>query len=346
MRRVLIVRLGAIGDALRVLPALRRLRVDRPDLEIGWAVEDWVVPLLRGNPNVDRFHVLERRALRAGGGAALREIRRFAVEIRSAGYDVAVDLQGRLKSGVATRLSGAPLRIGYARRDGSEGNFLFTNRHVRLPDTRENRVQRFLHMMEPLGARPEVVPGDFGVAVDAAARQRAVAWYAAEGRPPIAVYPGSSLHRAAYQRWQPERWAELLARLARAGHASVVFWGPNEEDYVEEIARGAGAACRLAPATSLVDMMAMLGFFRLFVGSNTGAMHMSWLQGVPTVFFPGPAEPRTDAPFGGVPFRALWAGQHFRPRAPRSTQGDCVRAVSVDEAELAVLELIASVGGE
>jgi ADP-heptose:LPS heptosyltransferase len=344
VRRVLIVRLGAIGDALRVLPALRRLRVDRPDLEIGWAVEDWVYPVVRANPNVDRFHVLDRRALRIGGGTAWREIRRFSGEIRSIAYDVAVDLQGRLKSGVVARMSGAPLRIGYARRDGSEGNFLFTNQRVQLPDTRENRVQRFLHMMEPLGARPELVPDDLGIVVDAAARARAEAWYAAAGRPPIAVYPGSSVHRAAYQRWQEERWSELLVRLARAGHSSAVFWGPNEEAYVDLIARGAGAGCRLAPATSLVDMMAMLGCFRLFVGSNTGAMHMSWLQGVPTVFFPGPAQPRTDAPFGGVPYRVLWAGQHFRERASRASQADCVRAVTVDEAEGAVLELLATLG--
>ncbi len=62
--RILVVRLGAIGDVLRVLPAVRRLRVRRPDVSIAWAVEDWVYPLLADNPNIDRFHVLQRNALR------------------------------------------------------------------------------------------------------------------------------------------------------------------------------------------------------------------------------------------------------------------------------------------
>lgn len=344
VRRVLIIRLGAIGDALRVLPALRRLRVDLPETEVGWAVESWVVPVLRGNPNVDRFHVLDRAALRRGGRAALSEMRRFVAEVRGGDYDVAVDLQGRLKSGVVSWLSGCPTRIGYARGDGSEGSHLFANRHVRLPDARENRVQRFLHALEPLGVRPEIVPGDFGVVVDAERRAAARSWYEGVGRPPLAVYPGSSRKRAAYQRWPSDRWAELLARLGRAGHASVIFWGPTEESYVGEIAAAlpAGAPGVLAPATTLPEMMAMLGCFRVFVGSNTGAMHMSWLQRVPTVFFPGPAQPRTDAPCGGVPYRALWAERCFSERLPRSRQAGCVLEVTVDEAEAAVLELLAA----
>jgi heptosyltransferase I len=344
--RVLIVRLGAIGDALRVLPALRRLRVDLPDSEIGWAVESWVHPVVRGNPNVDRFHVLDRAALRGGGAGALREIRRFVADVRSRRYDVAVDLQGRLKSGIVSWLSGCRTRIGYARGDGSEGSFLFANHRVRLPDARENRVQRFLHALEPLGIRPEIVPGDFGVAIDAGERLRARSWYESVGCPPIAAYPGSSRKRARYQRWQSERWAALLGRLGDAGHPSVIFWGPTEEPYVREIIAatpgGAATSCRLAPATTLPEMMAMLGCFRLFVGSNTGAMHMSWLQRVPTVFFPGPALPRTDAPCGGVPYRALWAERCFSEKLPRDRQAGCVREVTVDEAERAVLELLAA----
>lgn len=346
VRRVLIVRLGAIGDALRVLPALRRLRADLPDVHVGWAVESWVYPVLRGHPDVDAFHVLDRAALRRGGTATLREIRRFAAELRAAEYDVSVDLQGRLKSGVVALLSGSPTRVGYSRADGSEGSFLFANHRVRLPDTRENRVLRFLHALEPLGVRPEIVPGDFGVAIDAGQRERAQQWYAAADEPAVAAYPGSSDKGAPYKRWQNERWAELLARLAGAGVRSVVFWGPAEERYVREILAllppDRREACRMAPPTSLPAMMAMLGCFRAFVGSNTGAMHMAWLQRVPTAFFPGPALPRTDAPIGGVPYRALWAERCFDPTLPRRRQAGCVLEVTVDEAERAVLDLLAA----
>ena len=81
LRNVLVVRLGAIGDVLRVLPAVRRLRSFRPDLHIGWAVEDWVYPIVAGNPAVDRFHVLRRSRLSAGPRNALGEIRRYLAAV-------------------------------------------------------------------------------------------------------------------------------------------------------------------------------------------------------------------------------------------------------------------------
>jgi len=340
-QRILLVRLGAIGDALRVLPAVRRLRVDLPDVRIGWAVEDWVYPALAGNPNVDCFHVLDRRALRRGGRTALAELHRFASELRAQRYDVAVDLQGRLKSGIVSWLSGAPRRLGYARGDGSEGSFLFATERVRLADSRENRVLRFLHLLEPLGIEPQPVPGDLGLHVDPEVGQMARDWYAAASNPVLAIYPGGTADRSAFLRWQTDRWSQLLTRLAAAGYPSVVFWGPGEEDLADEIVAAVAGDCRVAPATTLPQMAAMLGCFPVYVGANTAALHMAWLLGVATVFFPGPARPRTDSPCTDVPFRVLWAGQYFREGESKSRQPECVREVTVDEAEEAVLSLLA-----
>lgn len=340
-QRILLVRLGAIGDALRVLPAVRRLRLDRPEVHIGWAVEDWVYPVLAGNPNVDRFHVLNRRALGSGGRTALAELRRFTGELRAHRYDVAVDLQGRLKSGIVSWLSGAPRRLGYARGDGSEGSFLFATERVRLADPRENRVLRFLHLLEPLGIEPVPEPDDLGLYVDPEVVRMARDWYAAASSPVLAVYPGGTADRAAFLRWQPDRWSQLLTRLAAAGHASVVFWGPDEEGLADEIVVAVNGDCRVAPATTLPQMMAMLACFSVYVGANTAAMHMAWLQGVATAFFPGPAQPRTDSPCVDVPFRVLWAGRHFSEGKSKGRQPECVREVTVDEAEEAVLSLLA-----
>ena len=340
-QRILIIRLGAIGDVLRVLPALRRLRVDRPESEIGWAIEHWTYPVVAGNPNVDRFHVLDRDSMGSGRLRSPIEIARFVRDVRSVGYDVAVDLQGRLKSGVVSLASGASRRIGFSRRDSSEANFLFTNCKVALPDGNENRVLRFLHALEPLGVRAEVVPNDFGVHLDASVRRRAEAWHGELGRPEIAVFPGSTPKHAALKRWPASCWRELLRRIAIAGRRSVVFWGPGERELAEEIASGNGAGCMVAPPTGLVEMMAMLGQFELFVGSNTGAMHMSWLQQVPTVFFAGASLPETDAPYGGVPYRALWAGEHYYAHRRRKDRVGCVADVGIDEAEAAVLEVLA-----
>ncbi|MFI4983312.1 MAG: glycosyltransferase family 9 protein, partial [Nevskiales bacterium] len=253
-QRILVVRLGAIGDALRVLPAVRRLRIERPDATIGWAVEHWVYPLLAGNPNIDRFHVLDRRALRATPRRAFAEFRRFITEIRSSRYDVVLDFHGRLKSGIVSWLSRAPLRIGYARGDCSEGNHLFNTVHVRLADRHENRVLRFLHLLEPLGITAVFDLAHTGLHVDAAVVHQACAWYARSGSPVLAVYPGTSRHQATYHRWPAERWVDLLQQLGREGISTMIFWGPDDADYARAIAAQVTDGCALAPATTLPEM--------------------------------------------------------------------------------------------
>jgi ADP-heptose:LPS heptosyltransferase len=319
---------------------VRRLRRDRPDARIGWAIEQWAVALIESNPNVDQFHVLDRRLLKRGGLVALGEWRRFIGEIRAARYDVALDFHGRLKSGIVTRASGARWRLGYPAGQCTEGNWLFTNRHVRLDDALENRVQRFLHLLGPLGVDTSPDIDDLGVELPTEARERGAAWYEDAGRPEVAAFPGTSANQAAYHRWPASHWTELLRRLGEEGVRSVVFWGPDDEDLARGIADAAGASCALAPRTSLVEMMAMLGRFRVFVGSNTAAAHMAWMQRVPTAFFSGPAEPRTDAPLAPIPSRVLRADARVRAGVSKRRQADVVAGVTVEETQAAVRSLL------
>jgi ADP-heptose:LPS heptosyltransferase len=341
-RRILVVRLSAIGDALRVLPAVRRVRHEWPDATIGWALESWVHPVLAGNPNIDRFHLFDRREMRAGPLRGLRELRRGAREIRAAGYDTVLDFHGRFKSGLVSRLSGVATRIGYARGDVGEGNPMFNNVHVRLQDKWENRVLRFLHLLEPLGIDPVFDPADTGLFVLPEARDKARAWHLAAGAPVLAAFPGTSRLRT-YGRWPLHKWVDLFRRLWRDGITAVLFWGPDDADYAREIADRAGECCLLAPPTTLPEMIAMLACFQGFIGANTAAMHMAWMQGVPTAWFPGPARPRTDGPVG-VPCRALWAENEFRPGVRRQRQPNVAGAVPVDEAYAAVRFILGAAG--
>ncbi|MFP6626710.1 MAG: glycosyltransferase family 9 protein [Deltaproteobacteria bacterium] len=338
--RFLVVRLGAIGDCLRVLPAVRRLRLERPESQIAWVVEHWVHPVLAGNPNIDRFHILDRRALSGGRRAALSEMGRLLREIRGQSYDVALDFHGRLKSGVITRLSGARHRIGFARGDASELNHLFTNRHVALKDHWESRVLRFLHLLGPLGIGADFDPDETGVYVDKEVMEKARSWYQQAGRAALAVYPGTSQVRSR-ERWPIEKWAGLLQSLGRRAIASTVFWGPDDAELACTLASRGGEACRLAPATTLAEMMAMIACHQAFVGADTAAMHMAWLQGVPTALFSGPRPLRTDAPLPPVPWRGLVAAQHYREGLKPSRQSlKTVSEVGIEQAAQAVHELL------
>ncbi|MGH8453340.1 MAG: glycosyltransferase family 9 protein [Nevskiales bacterium] len=338
-RRILVMRLGAIGDCLRVLPAVARLRRDLPDVHIAWAVEHWVQPVLAGHPGINRFHVLDRRELKGGFRRALAEIRRFSAEVRAEKYDVVLDFHGRFKSGLLGWLSRAPLRIGFAKGDETEGNHLFTNVHVKLADTWENRVLRFLHLLAPLGVSTGYDPTAHGLHIDPDALDKAWRWYDQAGHPPLAAYPGTSAKRER-ERWPEDKWIELLRQLGDEGIRSVVFWGPAERELCERIATGAGPMCRLAPNTTLPDMMAMIGGFRVFIGSDTAAMHMAWMQGVPTAVFLGPKPTRAIEPLPPVPSRVLRAMEHYVEGRRSSQQKDeIVTAVTVEAARRAVHEL-------
>jgi heptosyltransferase I len=343
--RVLVVRFGAIGDALRTLPAVRRLRVARPGVTIGWAVEQWVLPVLAGNPNVDRFHVLDRRELRAGPLRALREMARLRREIRSVEYDTVLDFHGRLKSGVVSRLSGAATRIGYAVGDSTEGNHLFNNVRVHLADRWENRVLRFLHLLEPLGIDTSFNASDVGIHVPEQEKEWARAAYERCRQPALAAYPGTSRKRI-HERWSLGKWIELLRRLGEEGLRSILFWGPDEKDLCVRLSEAAGPACVLAPPTTLPQMVAMIACCRVFIGSDTAAMHMAWLQGVPTAVFTSLKPARTFAPLPPCPYRVLRAAEQEREDRPVHKQPEgLLSEIAVGDAIEAVRELLSTPRG-
>jgi ADP-heptose:LPS heptosyltransferase len=305
-RRILAVRLGAIGDCLRVLPAVVRLRAAFPEAEIGWAVGDLVEPLLAGHPDITRLHVLRRREMRSSPLAAWFELRRLGAELSEGRYDVAIDFHTRLKSGLLTFASRAPRRIGFDRASGTEANYLFTNEHVRLYDRYENRVLRFQRLLVPLGlpwsAEIDGLRPWIGPAVLESARRM----HADAGRPEVALFPATSAARPR-DRWPADRWREAVRLLEAEGVRSMLLWGPGELAFARAIADGS-RGCLVAPPTSLPEMMAILGLFGVYAGANTAALHMAWMQGVPSVVLVGGRPWRTDRPLPPVPSIMLSAG--------------------------------------
>lgn len=337
--RILVVRLGAIGDCLRVLPALARLRARFPSSRIGWAVSDLVVPLLEGHPAIDRLHVLRRREMKAGPASAWRELGRVGAELEAARYDVAIDFHTRLKTGLLVRASRAPLRIGLDRRSGTEANFLFTNCHVSLRDKYENRVTRFLRLLEPLGIPVGDGALDRGLWIPEPASAKAEAVFREAGRPVVALFAGTSAHRAA-DRWPDAKWRALVQRLGDAGVTSMLLWGPGEFEAAAALA-GASPSCVLAPPTTLPEMMALLGKFRVYAGSNTAALHMAWMQGVPSVVLAGGRPWRTDRPLDPVPSVMLTAGAVEPARKLRGEAARrAVEGIELDDVAAGVNELL------
>ncbi len=322
-----------------MLPAVSLLRRAYPAAEIDWAVGDLAAPLLEGHPAIAQLHVVRRHRMKAGLLSACSELHRVGRELEARRFDVAIDFHTRLKTGYLARASGAPMRIGFDRASGTEANFLFTNCHVRLEDRYENRVTRFARLLAPLGVGMDLPADSRGLWLAAGEIEAARTLHAAAGSPPVAIFAGTSVSRAD-DRWPVARWKEVVRRLGEEGLPVMVVWGPGDEDAARQIAAGSPSAT-VAPPTSLRGMMALLGCFDLYVGANTAALHMAWMQGVASVVLVGGRPHRTDRPLAPVPSAMLSAGGSEPERKLRGEAARrAVEGIGIEEVMAAALSTL------
>ncbi|MEZ4218889.1 MAG: glycosyltransferase family 9 protein [Myxococcota bacterium] len=366
-RRVLVIRLGALGDVVRTLPAVALLRARRPGLAIDWLVEERARGPLEGFRAVDRIVELPRRALvadvRAGAlGRAGARLRAVVRALRAARYDAAIDFHGIAKSALLARLSGAPLRYGYARPHAREGAWLLATHRARLARgelSRHARNRALVDFAAPAAPTAEGEDGEGGSARDERAalahafavdaRARAALAHALAGggavapaRPPVLLHPGTSAG-AAHKRWTPDGFAALAARLARAGERVLVARGPGEDALAQAIVDAAGGAAALAPATAtFADLAALASLASVVVAPDSAAIHVASLVGTPVVQLVGPTNPVENAPGEGAPWRRVRAARPL-PCAPcrrGCAAAACMRAVRAADVERAVRELV------
>jgi lipopolysaccharide heptosyltransferase I len=300
-QRILIVKLGAVGDCLHTLIAARALRQRFPEAELGWLVETKSQDVVTGHPLLDRVHIWQRKRSSADFKSghvtrALAPINTVVKEIRATRYDVAIDFQNLFKSGFFCWRSGAGLRLGFRRL--REANFLFTNHRVRLRGDEYHMVRRYLALLRPLGVEVEGKPPAETVFVDAADRQVAddfVAVHDLGGKTVVALNPAASLPR---KLWPASRLAEVADRLVdSAGIVPLIIWGPGEEPLVEAVKRNMKNAPLVAPATSIKELAHLLSKCTMYLGNDSGPMHLAAAMGAGVVGLFGPTDAARVAPW-------------------------------------------------
>jgi heptosyltransferase-1 len=301
LTRLLIVRLGALGDVVHAIPVAAALRRAFPAARIDWLVSAKHREILDLVPVIDRRLVINDRpsagsgrATDAGGASLLAAIG----ELRRSRYDVAIDLQGLLKSALLARVSGAPRVIGFSSRYAREraARLFYTEAHDPgcggLYDPRETRhvVDINLGVLSRLGitstAREfpleEVESEAAGIA-----HQRTGGRYALLN--PGAAWPN--------KRWPPARLAAIATALrARHGLMSVVLWGPGEETLAADVVAGANGAAILSARTTIADLVALARRAALMVSGDTGPTHIAAALGTPIVGIYGPTRPARNGP--------------------------------------------------
>jgi heptosyltransferase I len=333
VRRLLLVKLSSLGDVVHALPLLEALRVGLgSEAEIVWAVREKFTDLLRGNPHLSASSTLK--------GSAPGEILAFGGTLRERRFDVALDAQGLLVSGLVARLSNAPVRVGFDL--NREGNALFLT-HATVP-ARERRhmVEKLMGFCDALGV-PRLAPRpQTYLAAGEEDAARALLADAGDG-PRVGLIVGASTPEKA---WPAERWSELARRLADQGFRPVLLGGPGEVATAEEIAREAGGAvaANLAGKTTPRALASVQALCAVVVGGDSGPTHLAVALGVPVVGLYGVTDPaRTGPDWGPAPSVTLDYAERDAPpesRRPRHpTLPDALARVPAEAVAEAVEEL-------
>lgn len=303
-RRILFVRLSAIGDVINALPAVAALRRAEPDAVIDFAVEDKAKDVVLGHPLIDRVVVFPKkrwnRAIRTPAGffRALREAGDYVRDLRTRRYDVSIDCQGTLKGALHSFLSGAPMRIGFTRKHSYEANTWFSTIQVEPPAGRPHRVEKFLSLLRPLGL--DGTGAAYALPEDAESRARVRAYLEEAGIDGyVILHPGTS-DFAPEKRWPAERYGELAQRVvSELGLRVLVTWGPGERPLADAVCRRSGGQALRAPQTrSLMELAELIRRARAFVSADTGPMHLAAACGTPCVALFGPKDPALYGPYG------------------------------------------------
>jgi heptosyltransferase I len=342
--RLLIVRLSAMGDVIHTLPAAQALRNAFPHAMIGWLIEERWAELLcapgaarRGprseaRPLVDWVHTVQLKGWRKSifSAATLQQIAKAWNDVRSQHYDVAVDLQGAIRSAVLARWSRALVVFGAAETRESPASLWYTRRAV---PRGAHVVEQNLSVAEAV-AQQELAMPHVQFPRDPEAERRIDQRLAEDGIDRFAILnPGAGWGA---KRWPAERYGLVARELAAGGTHCVVNYGPGEHDLAREVEAASGGAASTMK-TSISELIALTRRARLFIGGDTGPLHLAAAMQVPIVAIFGPTDPARNGPYGT---------RSVVLRSPASTTSHSRRS-QPDEGlmEIEVLEVIAAAYG-
>ena len=298
--KILFVKLGAIGDIVHALPALAAIRRALPEAQLDWVVEARSAEILRGNPLIGKLIEVDTHSVRSSWSPEriLVEIRRQTSDLRSGRYDIAIDLQGLLKSAAIAKISGAKRRIGFDKANLREpaARLMYSDK-VPVPQG-INVIDKNLALVREALAIEVGDVYEFPIATSADHRLEADAIASRSARPFALLNPGGGW---VTKLWRAADFGRLAKRLSEeSGLEPMIVTGPGEAKLAAE-AREHGGGIELIHAEP-----SLKGFFELakraavYVGGDTGPTHIAVAAGAPVVGLFGPTEwwrngsPRAD----------------------------------------------------
>jgi lipopolysaccharide heptosyltransferase I len=310
--KILIVRLSALGDIVHALPVLAAIKTAMPDAQVDWLVEENYASILAIASGLRRRIIVRARtsfatpdAISFGGWRGYHAAAKY---LWNQDYDIALDLQGLIKSAIWARISFANRVVGFDEANLREPQAAFLYSETVTPMGQQadrptgqqaNRPtgQHVIHKNLAILSALQIKPAAIEVPLAPQASADTTAAIAAAGGPRrfIVLNPGAAWPN---KRWPAEKFGALAASLRdRLGLPSLVTWGLSERELADAVVRASSGAATSAPATSVSDLAALLRDSALIVSGDTGPLHIAAAMGTPVVGLYGPTWPERNGPW-------------------------------------------------
>ena len=301
---LLIVRLSAMGDVIHTLPAAAALRQALPHATLGWLIEERWAELLctsrypRSGPRspqrplIDRVHSVNTSEWRRAP-FSFNTWMQMAVglsQLRGIHYDAVIDFQGAVRSALLARWSGAPMAFGSTQPREHAASMLYTRKV--LTTDRAHVVEQALEMARSI-APTLTTESDLDLPIDPEAEIK-IASLTGDLKKFAILNPGAGWGA---KRWPPERYGKLARKLAQDGLTPLVNYGPGEDELAEAVENASdGNAKRVT--CSISELISLIRRAAVFIGGDTGPLHLAAALKIPVVAIFGPTNPARNGPFG------------------------------------------------
>lgn len=342
-QRLLVVRVGAMGDVIHALPAVAALRAFRPELCIHWVVDPRWAPLLMGadgsGPVISDVHLAEtglwsRAPLSRQTRQSVLALRR---DLASGHFDLAVDMQGTLRSAVIGAFAGARCYAGFATPREPPARWLYKHRAVRSGTHIVEQGAALLGQALGISLAPL---RSFPLPVSPAAERWAEDLLATlpTGRPAALLVPSAGWGA---KQWPTERFAALAEKLAATGFNVLVNAVAETDVQASAIVAQSARTARTARLVvcNVRDLIALTRRVDVVIGGDSGPLHLAAALGVPLVALFGPTDPMRNGPWGAGEARVLRHSSSLTTYRHRARPDPGLAQIGVDEVVAAVLGL-------
>lgn len=339
-RSILILRPCCIGDVLQSTALVAALRRAFPGARLGYAVGMWSRPVLENNPNLDQ--IVDTGTVVGGRKPSPRAFLGLVNRLRRGAWDACFVLERSPLFSLAAWMAGIPDRIGLDNR----GRGIALTKRVPLRPRRQE-AEAVLDLARAVGLDVEGVTTEFYPSETD--RQEVARVMDGNDGPWVVLAPGGGVNpgtELVAKRWPAESFGQLASRLSEQGYRPLIIGGPQDHGAAEAACRASGgAALNLCARLTLSGCGALLEQSGLLVANDTGVMHLAAAVNTPVVGLFGPTDPAMYAPYG-VRHQAIWHPQACSPcfrqkeRRPQC-MAECIKSITVDEAEDAALHLLA-----